>query len=210
MADDDFTLPVNDGLNVSRLVRRDVQIGVAPASLIPSVIADFRAQHGLSDEAVLNAVVVKQFRQEPESGVYKVVYRITGTVPPPPPSQTASVEFQLAGQVVPGDIPSVVTINVVLTTSDGLPLVSLVSLDVRDLLTGNAVTPLDYSFPTPTSISFAPGSLNGSVLPATLTTTGVNSAPDRNVNLDIDPGTIVGAIIGPQGTHNVLILNIAA
>lgn len=81
MVDDDFTQPENDGLNVNRLVRRDVQVGVDPASLIPAVINDFKLENGLGDDDVISAAVVKKFRKEGNaSGEWVVYYRLTGTL----------------------------------------------------------------------------------------------------------------------------------
>jgi hypothetical protein len=202
--DDDFTLPVNDGLNVSRLVRRDVQVGVDPDTLIPSIIVDFKAQHGIPD-AVLTAVAVKKFRQEANaSGVYTVVYRITGTLPVPP--QTVTVQFIGASTAVSGDTPTLVNIGVSIITSDLLPLVAPVSVDVRDLLTGTAATPLDYTMVTPQTLNWLAAAPSGQVQNATLNTTGVNTGGDPTVNLDLDAA--VGATEGVQNIHQVTLITI--
>ena len=80
MVDDDFTQPENDGVNVNRLVRRDVQVGVNPDTLIPSIIADFRAAFGLPN-ALLSVATVKKFRRESfASGEWVAYYRVTGTL----------------------------------------------------------------------------------------------------------------------------------
>lgn len=81
MADDDFTQPPNDGMNVDRLVRRDVQLGFEPDSLVNTVVAEFKQEHGLGPNDILSAAVVKKFRREAfGSGIWVVYYRITGAL----------------------------------------------------------------------------------------------------------------------------------
>lgn len=85
MADDDFTQPPNDGMNVDRLVRRDVQLGFEPDSLVSTVVAEFKQEHGLGADDLLEANVVKKFRREAfGSGIWVTYYRITGTLAEPP------------------------------------------------------------------------------------------------------------------------------
>jgi hypothetical protein len=87
VVDDDFTLPENDGLNVNRLVRRDVQVGVNPDTLLATVVNDYKLAYGLTGEDALEAAVVKKFRREGNaSGEWVVYYRITGTLAVVPPS----------------------------------------------------------------------------------------------------------------------------
>lgn len=210
MVDDDFTQPENDGLNVSRLVRRDVQVGVDPDSLIPQVLQDFRLAYGLGDGDVISAAVVKKFRKEPNTGEWVAYYRVTGTLAPALPPQTVTVQFIGSSTTVPGDTPSLVNVGVSIITSDGFPLVAPVQVDVRDLLTGNAMTPADYLMATPQVLSWLPADPDGTVRNATLNTSGANNAPDRVVNLDLDPGSLVGATLGGQTTHDVTIINISA
>lgn len=83
--DDDFTQPPNAGMNVDRLVRRDLQIGVEPDSLLGTVVSEFKQEHGLGSDDVLEANVVKKFRREAfGSGIWTVYYRVTGTLAAPP------------------------------------------------------------------------------------------------------------------------------
>lgn len=78
MADDDFVLTPPVG-NLNRLVSREVPLGVEPASLVPSIIQDFRTKYALSPTIwILQSYPVKTWRFEPESGLRKVWYRIVG------------------------------------------------------------------------------------------------------------------------------------
>lgn len=126
-----------------------------------------------------------------------------------PVVQTATVQFSGASTFVPGDDPAVVLVGVELITSDGFPLVNPVSVAVHDLLTGNAVPGgVDYTMVTPQVLNWPAASPNGQIQNATLNTSGVNNAPDRNVNLNIQTPT--GATLGVQTTHTVTIFTILA
>jgi hypothetical protein len=202
VVDDDFTQPENDGVNVNRLVRRDVQVGVNPDTLIPSIIADFKLENGLGDDDILSAAVVKKFRREGNaSGEWAVYYRITGTLAP---AQTVTVQFTAPQTFTPGDIAQPVNVGVSIITSDAQPLVNPVSVDVRDLLTGSANNPVDYTMVTPQTLNWAPADPSGTVKNAVLNTTGVNTGGDPTVDLDLD-GAVVAAE-GAQNTHQVVLV----
>lgn len=82
MADDDFVLLAPNGA-LNRLVSREIQIGVEPASLSANVVSEFRAKYSLSPDVwIINAYPVKTFRFEPESGLLKVWYRVVGAACP--------------------------------------------------------------------------------------------------------------------------------
>lgn len=126
-----------------------------------------------------------------------------------PVVQTATVQFAGASTFTPGDTPSGVSVGVELITSDGNPLVNPVSVEVHDLLTGNAVPGgVDYTMATPQVLNWPAASPNGQIESATLNTSGANNSPNRNVNLDIQNPT--GAALGGQTTHTVTIINIGA
>ena len=116
--------------------------------------------------------------------------------------QTVTAQFAAAPASTPGDIAQAVNIPVSIITSDGLQLAEDVDIDVRDLLTGTAANPADYTMTTPQTLTFVAGTPSGSVLNAVLTTTGVNN-PDGTVNLDLD--NVVGASEGAPNTHTITI-----
>lgn len=145
------------------------------------------------------------------SSLYEVEYLKAAPVNPAAPPQTAEVEFDVASTTLSGDTPGASFIAVRLDTSDAQPLEVEVQVDVRDLLTGTALTPAHYTFPTPTTITFPVGHVSGNTVGAGFTNAGANPSPDRTINLDLDPASIVGpAVLGPQTTHLVTLLNIGA
>ena len=121
--------------------------------------------------------------------------------------QTVTVQFTGPTTNVPGDTPSAVNIPVSIITSDGNPLVSPVSVDVRDLLTGSAGNPADYTMTTPQTLTWLAGRNDGDTELAGLNTTGING-PTETIDLDLD--NVSGATEGAQNTHEVTLVNIGA
>ena len=148
---------------------------------------------------------------EQAHSLYDQEYKKFAPTQPAAPPQTAEVQFAAPTTVAPGDMAGDVAIAIQLDTSDAQPLETEVQVDIRDLLTGTALTPAHYTFPNPTVVTFPIGHISGNTISVPLANTGANAAPDRTINLDINPATIVGpAIVGPQGTHTVTLINIGA
>lgn len=191
-------------MTVNRMVRREVQMGVDPDTLISTVINDFKLEHGLGDDDVLEARVVKKFRKEDNTGAWFVYYRVTGTLAP---TQTVTVQFVNPQTLTPGDTPApFLAVPVSIITSDGNPLVAPVSVDVRDLLTGSANNPVDYSMVTPQTLNWIIGDPDGTLKNAVLNTTGANTGGDPDVDLDLD--NAAGAAEGAQNTHQVVLVTV--
>ena len=129
------------------------------------------------------------------------------TIDPPAPPQTVTVEFVAANFNFAGDTPGAQSIGVTIITSDGQPLVNPVQVDVRDLLTGSASTPGDYTMATPQTLNWAASDPDGTIQSAVITIAGVNG-PTETVDLDLD--NVVGATEGAQNTATVFIINIGA
>ena len=121
--------------------------------------------------------------------------------------QTVTVQFTGATTETPGDVAQTVNIPVSILTSNGGTLEVGVSVDVRDLLTGSAGNPADYTMTTPQTLTWASGEADGATKNAVLNTSGANN-PDGTVDLDLD--NALGATEGAQNTHEVTIKKLAA
>ena len=141
------------------------------------------------------------------AGGWRLSNLIETDAPAPPPAQTVTVQFDGDSLVTPGDTPGDVSIPVSIITSDGEVLEAGVSVDVRDLGTGSANTPTQYTMSTPQTLEFPIGSASGSQQVAILTNTGINGATGT-VDLDLDNPD--GATLGAQSTYTVTIVNIGA
>lgn len=151
------------------------------------------------------AVMQREFEARPQImeaalTLYENEFKQMAPTEPAAPPQTVTVEFQFASLDFDDQSPGAENIPVKITTSDGQPLVADVDVDVRDLLTGTAATPGEYTFTTPQALNFAAGEPDGTIKNAIFTVVFDGNPPDTTVNLDLDPGTVSGATIGAQGT----------
>lgn len=104
-------------------------------------------------------------------------------IPLVPDPQTVIVSFEIASDNVTDDTPSSYDISVEITTSDGQPLVSEVTVEVADLATGSAVLDTDYSFTSPTTVTFTEGSASGATETASVSVLGTNVTADADFGL---------------------------
>jgi hypothetical protein len=126
---------------------------------------------------------------------------------PEPVVQTVTVQFEESASSTPGDTPSELPILVSITTSDSEILAEEVTVDVRDLGTGTANSPTQYTMDTPQTLTFPAGTASGDTQSAILTNTGVNGV---TATVDLDLNNPDGADIGEQNVHIVTIGNIGA
>ena len=119
-------------------------------------------------------------------------------------TQTVTVQYTAPSQNLDGSIPFSYNVAVSIITSDGNPLVAPVSVDVRDLLTGTAVNPTDYTMTTPQTLNWSASEADGTVKNATINVAGANSPGVRTVNLDLNNAS--GATEGAQNTKVINII----
>lgn len=96
--------------------------------------------------------------------------------------------------------------NVQVNTSDLAPTAVLCSVDVVDLLTGTAVPGVNYDNNSPYSISFAPGTVNGSLGSWLLDRIPPCPDPPRTVNVDLQNAVNATA----AGAHTVNLIGFSA
>lgn len=110
--------------------------------------------------------------------------------------QTATVAFSAAASSSPDESGTAYDITVVLTTSDGQPLVNAVTVDVSDLATGSATTGVDYNFST-TTVTFAATAASGSTQVANVAVVSdSDDESDETVIFGLGNVTGTGASIG--------------
>ena len=109
-----------------------------------------------------------------------------------PVTQTASVSFSPTSDNTSSEFPSTYNVTVQLTTSDSQLLITEVTVDVTDLLTGSGTPAVDYTFAEPATITFPVGSPNLSTDTVPLSVLGANQFDDVDLGLE----NAVGATIG--------------
>lgn len=124
-------------------------------------------------------------------------------------NETASVQFVLANSAVAEDVAGGQhNVTVRLNTTVGTTLAAAVSVDVADLLSGNATEGVgnDYTYTSPTNVQFDIGDTNDATRDITLTILNDAAAElDELVNLQLQ--NIAGAATIFAADHQVSILD---
>jgi len=123
--------------------------------------------------------------------------------PPEAPGQTVIFGFQSGSSSKNGDKVSEAYILVIITTSDGLALDHEVTVDVSRT-GGTAVDGLDFSFTSPTTLTFPVGSPNNEGYAATVSILGANNL-DSTVILGLSNPTGSGTTISGITSHTLTI-----
>jgi hypothetical protein len=120
--------------------------------------------------------------------------------------QTATVAFSSSGDSTPDESGTSYTVDVVLTTSNGNPLVNTITVDVSDLLTGSATSGSDYNSFSTTMLTFGASSASGSTQSVSVTVIADSlDEADETVNLGLGNLTGTGASLGAQTTFTLTI-----
>ncbi len=111
-----------------------------------------------------------------------------------------TVAFALASSSV-AEAAGSQDVDVVLTTTH--TLTAPISVDVVDLRSGTDATPADYTYASPTTVTFPIGATNGATLPVTVTINN-DSLMENTEDLDLQLTNVVGtAALGAQIDHRV-------
>lgn len=128
--------------------------------------------------------------------------------------ETASVQFEATNSSLDeADAPHTVTVQLNLSADaaalDAPMTVDAITVDVLDLLSGDA-TGLgnDYTYTSPTTVTFAAGSLDGATQMVTLNILeDGDTEPDETIALQLQNVTGLATILGGSEDHEVTILD---
>lgn len=119
--------------------------------------------------------------------------------------QSVEVEFTAATSNISTAVAGPNNAPIVkITTSDGGTLVTQVTVDVIDDLTGTAADPADYTVQSPQTLTFVAGSADQSTQDVQTTYVSPNPAPPKTIDRSLANAT--KSTIGAQATHTTSLI----
>ena len=117
--------------------------------------------------------------------------------------ESSSVEFQQASSTADEGVGTH-SVVVVLTVPGGGALAADLTVDVTDAGTGSALTGTDYTFVSPTSLTFPAGTVSGAtqLVSVPIIDDGITEGAET---IDLTLGNASGGNVGSQATHQVAI-----
>lgn len=165
MADDDFTQPVPGFGTFNRLIRRVLQMGIDPDTLLATVAQDVKTFYGLGAEWQLSALTVKKIRQD-GTGSWVVWYRVTGVMIPPVLTFSYFTNSNPAQAVNPND--EVVlqgmtdgVLNLVVDVADSPAQITAIDTDDEVALAPDNAPPINVPAGNSQTLTFTPTAVDG-------------------------------------------------